>query len=54
MALNIPREQNCPDSTILNTLFGQGQGGRGGQGGQGCQGGQGQVVWISVTLSYQR
>ena len=34
------RVQNCPDITILNTLFGQGQVGGGGLGSQGCQGGQ--------------
>ena len=38
--VNIARVGNCPDITILNTLFGQGQVGGGGLGSQGCQGGQ--------------
>ena len=42
-ALNIARVQNCPEITILNTPFGQGQvkGGQGGQDGQDGQKGHG-------------
>ena len=32
---NIARVQNCPDITILNTIFGHGEGGQDGEVGQG-------------------
>ena len=58
MIIDTVQVRNCPDITILNTLFGQGQGGqigqsdKGGQGGQSGQSGQGQVR-LSEILKWQ-
>ena len=48
-ALNIARVQNCPEITILNTPFGQGQGGQDvqdGQNGHGVQGSEKHLIRV--------